>query len=519
MLQIKHLTLIHRKDLRTLVDDLSFVLHPGDKAAVIGAEGNGKSSILKWIYDPALVESYCQWSGELARSEHTIGYLAQEISTGEKRLSVYEYCAQSPGFSDLDYRELNEIARQTRMDPGVYYSEQPVGTLSGGEQIKLQLSRLLFAHPTVLLLDEPSSDLDLETLHWLEDFIQNDPGIILYISHDETLLENTATAILHIEHPREGKPPRCTFQRVGYRAYADRRVSGIATETQQARKDKEEYDKKMERYQRIQQSVEHAQGAVSRQSPSEGRLLKKKMHTVLAMGRRFARETAHMTPMPEVEEEVFLRFASDACLPAGKIVLDYHLDRLCAGKKLLAENIRLCIHAGEKIGIAGSNGVGKTTLLRLLAQALLPRRDIKAAYMPQDYADVLPLDSTPIVYLAPSGDRETETRARTYLGSLRYTRPEMNHPIRELSGGQKAKLLLAEMMLSAANVLILDEPTRNFSPLSGPHVRTALRTYGGTIIAVSHDRKFLSEVCSTVYLLTESGLRAEWNTPVSQISQ
>ena len=137
---------------------------------------------------------------------------------------------------------------------------------------------------------------------------------------------------------------------------------------------------------------------------------------------------------------------------------------------------------------------------------LFRSRDIHAAYMSQDYTETLPLELTPIQFLAPQGDAASETRARTYLGSIRYARAEMEHPIRELSGGQKAKLLLTKMVLDGVNVLILDEPTRNFSPISGPRVREALADYGGTVIAVSHDRKFLTQVCGSLYRLTGEGL-------------
>lgn len=506
MLQVKHLTLTHRRDLRVLVEDFSFVLNSGDKAVVIGEEGNGKSTLLQWIDDPRRVEGYCQWSGELAGEAGKAGYLAQELTAEEKAGSIYEFCAASEAFFDLTPRELGEIARQLRFPAEEFYSGRPVGTLSGGEQIKLQLGRLLFQQPRTLLLDEPSSDVDLETLTWLENFIRGFPGIVLYISHDEALIEATATAVIHIEHPREGRPPRCTVHRLDYQTYTRQREEGIAGQTQRARKEREEYEKKMAKYRRIQQSVEHAQAAVSRQDPGTGRLLKKKMHAVQSMGRRFEREAEAMTRLPEVEQAIFVRFPEQIRLPAGKCVLDLRLDRLEAGERLLARNIRLYVRGGEKVGIIGPNGAGKTTLLRIIQEQLLRRRDIRAAYMSQDYGETLPLDQTPIQFLAPEGDVASQTRARTYLGSLRYAREETAHPIRELSGGQKAKLLLAKMSLDGVNVLILDEPTRNFSPMSGPMVRQALRAYGGTIISVSHDRKYLAQVCDTLYQLTEEGL-------------
>ena len=156
--------------------------------------------------------------------------------------------------------------------------------------------------------------------------------------------------------------------------------------------------------------------------------------------------------------------------------------------------------------IVGKNGAGKTTLLQKIADELRKRTDIKAAYMPQNYEDMLNLDVTPVDFLDKSGEKEERTRIRTYLGSLKYTTDEMEHPIRELSGGQKAKVLLLNLSLSGANVLILDEPTRNFSPLSGPVIRKMFREFPGAVISISHDRKYINEVCDKIYELNEKGL-------------
>ena len=127
--------------------------------------------------------------------------------------------------------------------------------------------------------------------------------------------------------------------------------------------------------------------------------------------------------------------------------------------------------------------------------------------MPQNYEELLELSMSPVEYLAETGDKEEETRIRTYLGSLKYTPEEMDHAISELSGGQKAKILLLKMSLSGANVLIPDEPTRNFSPLSNPVIREILSEYQGAIISISHDRKYIRQVCDIVYELTEEGLQ------------
>ena len=248
---------------------------------------------------------------------------------------------------------------------------------------------------------------------------------------------------------------------------------------------------------------------VSRQAPGKGRLLKKKMKAVKSMGRRFERQDEDMTQMPEEEDAIFFKLGEkDAAIPAGKTVIEFVLPCLTTpdGARVLAKDISLHIRGCEKIGIIGDNGIGKTTLLRLIAEELLSRTDLRAAYMPQNYEELLDLGTTPVDYLSRTGDKEEVTRIRTFLGSLKYTFDEMDHPIAELSGGQKAKVLLLKMSLSGANVLILDEPTRNFSALSAPVIRQMLAQFPGAIVSISHDRKYLAEVCDKVYRLTEGGL-------------
>lgn len=228
------------------------------------------------------------------------------------------------------------------------------------------------------------------------------------------------------------------------------------------------------------------------------------------MGRRFEREDENMTQMSEQEEAIFFKLGDkNAYIPTGKTVIEYELSKLMTpeGERILAEGIYLKIKGSEKICIIEANGAGKTTLLKKIAEELMNRNDIKAEYMPQNYEDLLELSVTPVDYLDKTGDKEERTRIRTYLGSLKYTPDEMEHPIRELSGGQKAKVLLLRMSLSGANVLILDEPTRNFSPLSGPVIRKMLREFPGAVISISHDRKYIEEVCDKIYQLNPNGLQ------------
>lgn len=511
MLQVKNLNIYHKKDLRPLAAEVSFVLNEGDKAAIIGEEGNGKSTLLKLLYEESLVEDYAEYTGEIQKNNITCGYLAQELSRSDKEKTVYEFLAEEEAFLEADYKELSAIASELSIPADMLYSDAKLGVLSGGEKVKLQLLRLRVKRPGVYLLDEPSNDIDIDTLNWLEKFINGCKAPVLYISHDETLLENTANLIIHMEQLKRKTESRCTVARSGYRDYVAGRKERMERQERLAVEEHAAYDKQQERFRRIYQRVDHEQAVISRQNPSGGRLLKKKMHAVKSMERRFEKQAENMTQLPETEEAIFFRFAEGDGIPAGKWVIDYELPCLETAERMLSQNIRLQVKGPEKICIVGKNGAGKTTLLKKLAETLLQRSDIRAAYMPQNYEELLEMDATPVAYLSRTWDKEENTRIRTYLGSMKYTVSEMEHAIRELSGGQKAKLLLLKMSMEHRNVLILDEPTRNFSPLSGPVIRALLASFQGAIISVSHDRKYIGEVCDKVYELDEEGLHGMEN--------
>ena len=541
MIQVKNLHLMHKKDLRPLLSDFSFALNPGDKAVIVGEEGNGKSTLLKWLADPALVEDYVEAEGERITGGAKIGYLPQELPAEEKERTLYAFFCEEEQFFQWSPKELSKLAQEMGLPSDFYYGEQQMYTLSGGEKVKAQMARILLGEPDVLLLDEPSNDIDIETLEWMERLIGETDRPVLYISHDETLIERTANVVIHLEQIRRKTVSRHTVARMPYREYLIQRERVMDNQMQEALNERRQERIRREKLNRIMQRVEHEQNTISRQNPHGGQLLKKKMKAVKSMERRFDKAAGQMTRKPEEEEAILLRFDPEIRIPEGKTVLDFHLDTLTAvneeiwmdgyaghfqaddavpgqnrqanggertdeAPRILAKNIEILVRGPEKVCIIGKNGVGKTTLLRRIAAELLSRQDIRAAYMPQNYEELLNLDETPVDYLSESGDKEEITKIRTWLGSMKYTADEMNHPVRELSGGQKAKIFLLKMNLSGANVLILDEPTRNFSPLSNPVIRQVLSDFGGAIISISHDRRYIEEVCQTVYELTEEGM-------------
>ena len=512
MLQVRKLHIAMKKDLRELVRDFTFALNPGDKAAIIGEEGNGKSTLLKLIYDENLVEGYVEWSGTIQKDGMILGYLSQELPEEDRDKTAYEFCCGEEAFLDSSPKEVADAAAKLRFPADLFYSDRKMGTFSGGEKVKLRMALLTLRRPDCYLLDEPSNDLDIETLEWLESFIRECPQPVLYISHDEMLLENTANVIIHLEQLRRKTLPRYTVARMGYRRYVEERLSKFAHQEQVAKKEREEERKRQEKLRKIEQKVQHQLDNIAYSDRDHvGKMLKKKMKSVKSMEHRFDREREDMTEFPDSEEAILVGFGPDTAVPGGKTVVDFSLPRLEGGGELLAENIRLYVRGAEHVCIIGNNGAGKTTLLRQIAGELLPRRDLKAAYMPQDYGETVDQGQTPVEFLAKSGEKEELTRVKTYLGSMKYTPEEQGHSIAELSGGQKAKLFFLKMILDGANVLVLDEPTRNFSPLSGPVIRGILRDFPGCIISVSHDRRYIGEACGTLYRMTPGGLVEEEN--------
>lgn len=196
-------------------------------------------------------------------------------------------------------------------------------------------------------------------------------------------------------------------------------------------------------------------------------------------------------------------------MPRTKNIINLNIDELKVSDKLLSKNIKLDVIGNVHLCIIGKNGIGKSTLIKLIYNELKDRNDIKVGYMPQTYDDILNNYKYVLDFICPNGSKDEITKARMFLGNMKFTRDEMISNIKDLSNGTKAKLFLVKLVLDKCDVLILDEPTRNVSPLSNPVIRNVLKEYKGTIISVSHDRKYINEVVNALYILTPDGLVKE----------
>ena len=234
MLKIQNLTITYRRDGRVLADHFNLILGSLDKAVLIGEEGNGKSTLLKWIHDPALIDDYADAEGICVKEKEKTGWLPQQLTSEDENKTIYEYFLEEPLFSECGQRELGQMAASIHIPDDIFYSDQIMKTLSGGEKVKVQMARILLSQPTVLLLDEPSNDLDIETLEWLGEFIMTCQQAVLFISHDEVLISHTANRIIHMELLHRKTRSRITQAAMDYEDYMAQREDLFEKQMQKA---------------------------------------------------------------------------------------------------------------------------------------------------------------------------------------------------------------------------------------------------------------------------------------------
>ena len=483
MIQVKKLTITHKKDLQTIIEDFSFALQPGDKAAIIGEEGNGKSTLLKLIVDEALVEDYAVWEGEIIRGKDKIGYLAQELSESEKCLSVYEYCSGELAFFDLLPKELAQIAAKVGLSQDIFYSDQEVGTLSGGEKVKLQLARILMGRPDALLLDEPSNDLDVETIEWLEEYVRSFRGTVVTISHDRYFLDRIVTRVIEIA---DGK---AEFYSGNYSFYAVEK--------------ERRFQERMKQYQKEQAKIDQLEKAAEQLRLWAFQGMDKTYRRAISMEKRI--ERMRTTSKPTKAKKMDARFSTaefhgDEVLALRNLAKSY-------GDKHLFDGISLKIEGGERIALIGDNGTGKSTLIKMIMGELYPDDgrirtgpQVKAAYLPQiihfDHPDWNLVEN---MMAAKKG--LSAQSARNRLAAYDFRGEDVMKPVSVLSGGEQSRLRLCMLMDDEINFLILDEPTNHLDIDSREWIEEAVEAYDGTLLFVSHDRYFINRFATRIWEL------------------
>lgn len=492
----------------TLLENITFSLNEGDRVGLIGANGEGKTTLIRLLLGELEAES-----GALFRKNGIrVGYLAQNggydsansvkaemleifaddaraiaaLREIERKISLSEegtdeYRALSARYESLNRQiaardSYNYEIRVNTVLNGMGFEnayDQPIATMSGGEKTRLKLCRLLLEDPELLILDEPTNHLDMKTLFWLEDYLAAYKNSLLTVSHDRYFLDKTVNRIYELEHKR------LSVFKGNYTKYKQLKAEKTARLLK-------EYEKQEEERARMQAYVD--------------RNLVRASTTKMAQSRRLALEKMELVEKPLLPPTP-PRFVFSYTEKPYENVLEVRDFTLTAGDKTLLKNVEFSLKRGEKCAVVGDNGTGKSTLLKTLLQnksnAVRWGRFVKTAYYDQENANLDP-ESTVLAELWDRHISWDQTRVRGILAQAKLEAEDMEKKVRVLSGGERAKLALAVFECEGGNVLLLDEPTNHLDLAARESLETALHAFDGTVLFVSHDRYFIRALANKV---------------------
>ncbi len=507
MLQLTTLTL--RPGTEPVLENASATIFPGHKVGLIGANGSGKTSLFNLLLGRLSADA-----GDFSfPADWTVAYMAQEITEverpaieyvidGDARLrraerAVAECEAGGDGAAiaraHADFDEAGGYTAQARAGAllnglgfGADEHRKLVGEFSGGWRIRLSLARALMAPSDLLLLDEPTNHLDLETVMWLEEWLRRYSGTLVLISHDRDFIDNVVDSVIHIEHRK------LNSYTGGYSSFEKQRATQMALQQAQ-------YEKQQRQIAHMQKFIDRFRAKASKAKAAQSR--------IKALERMEAIAPAHADSPFDFSFSEPPR-ASNPLLNLDQVSLGY-------GEHVVLDEISLALAPGDRIGLLGLNGAGKSTLVRALAGDLEPlagtitsSRGLQIGYFAQHQVEQLDLDASPLTHLARvAGDAVPEQRLRDYLGGFDFRGDMATDPVAPLSGGEKARLVLALLVWRAPNLLLLDEPT-NHLDLEMRHALTvAMQGYEGAVVTVSHDRHLLKNVVDEFWLVADHGVR------------
>lgn len=488
MLHIKNLSITNHNTQILIIDKLNLSLDKGDKLALIGEEGSGKSSFIKAIFYSALDYASVEFD---FLSTGICTYVAQEIVYSGSVLSYLQIEDYVLFYNLMDGFGLEDSIRM----------REDFNTLSGGEKTKLALIKSFMNPVDLMILDEPTNNLDLKSIYFLETLCQRYEGTLIFSSHDTRFVENLANKIYHFENINRRRENKQTFYNCSYNEFLVARSSRIDQQRRTYEAGRKEIAIASQKYERVHDNVHHALNTISRQAPQVAKNLKDKMRQVKSVEKKIQKKKDSLRKPDSYETAA--RFTLEVePVHTKKEVVNLELPYLKIGDIILTDKIKLKLNGPKKIAIIGSNGVGKTTLIK----KIMDNTSLQYAYMPQNYEDVIDVKLNAIELLCDIKIKEEQTKAMTYLGSLNFSYEEMHLAFEELSGGQKAKVFFAVMSLNKTELLILDEPTRNISSLSMNTLIQEIKKFRGAIILVTHDRTLLESGLDCIYELDSSGL-------------
>ncbi|TLS75954.1 ATP-binding cassette domain-containing protein [Mariprofundus erugo] len=502
MLYFDQLTL--RRGSKLLFENATLTIHAGDKLGITGANGCGKSSLFGLVLGQLEEDS-----GRFRIDKGTIiAHVAQEtpalpisairyIMQGDAELSQLEadiQAAEQHGHGDALARLHERMAaidgyaapaRAARLMHGLGFApgeeEHAVASFSGGWRMRLNLARALMCRSDLLLLDEPTNHLDLEAVIWLEKWLRNYQGAMLLISHDRDFLDRCVTHIAHIEQQR------FNLYTGNYSAFEQIRTEQLAQ--QQAA------------HERQQSQIEHMNSYINRFKAKASKARQ-------AQSRIKALERMQLIAPAHVDSPFSFSFSYPGAVPNPLL----RLHKASAGYdgRMILKDTSFNLLPGERIGLLGPNGAGKSTLIKLLAGELAPvsggreaAKELRIGYFAQHQLEQLHDELTPLQHLQMLDDQLGEKNARQYLGGFAFHGDMATSPVAPLSGGEKARLVLAMLVYQRPNLLLLDEPTNHLDLDMRHALCMALQDFEGAMILVSHDRHLLRSVCDELVLVAD----------------
>lgn len=503
---------------RALYDDANWHIKPGDKAGLIGANGAGKSTLLKLI-----VGDYTPTSGTISMAKDLkIGYLNQDLLSYHSEKSILHVAMEAFERQNQLHAEIEVLLKKLETDysdeilnklsdrqmefealdgyniefraheilAGLGFSEEeqqrPLATFSGGWRMRVMLARILLQTPDILLLDEPTNHLDLPSIKWLENYLQAFEGAIVIVSHDRYFLDRI------INKTVESRKGKLTVYAGNYSFYIEEKslreeIQGNQFKNQQAKIKQEE--KLIERF---------------RAKASKAKMVQSR---IKALDR--------MEKVDNVDDDnPEVNFSFKFSKPSGRHVVTLeNISKSYPNLEILRDTSAI-IEKGDKIALIGANGKGKSTLLRIVADAdneyegkSIKGHNVSQTFFAQHQLEALHLENTIIQELINFAPKHTETELRSILGCFLFTGDDVFKKIKVLSGGEKSRVALAKALTADANFLVLDEPTNHLDMASVNILIQALQQYEGTFIVVSHDRYFLDHVANKIWFIEDKEIK------------
>ena len=507
----------------TLFDNISFLINPKDRIGLVGRNGAGKTTLLRIItgeqqptsghvtlngectigYLPqtmrvadttTLAEETAKAFDEVLRLEAEIASLTREIAERTDYESAgYEQLLHRLNDAQDHYHILGGDTREADIEKtllGLGFKRTDFGRatseFSGGWRMRIELAKLLLRRPSIFLLDEPTNHLDIESIQWLEEYLKNYNGAVLLISHDRAFLDNVTNRTVELSL---GK---VTDYKVSYSKYvvlrAERRAQQMAA-----------YENQQRMIEKTEEFIEKF-----RYKPTKSNQVQSRIKQLERLERL------------EIEEEDLstLNIKFPPAPRAGQIVAEINEAGMSFGTKHVFSGANFIIEKGDKIALVGRNGEGKTTLARMLIGQLTPTEgsvrlgaNVNIGYYAQNQDDLMDGEFTVYDTLDRVAVGDIRTRLRDILGAFLFRGEDIDKKVKVLSGGERARLAMARMMLEPRNLLILDEPTNHMDMRSKDILKSAIMKYDGTVVVVSHDREFLDGMVQKVYEFRDGGVK------------